>query len=242
MKKILAIGNSFSNDATHYLFKMTQAAGEEMKLANLYIGGCSLARHSFNAMARSKDYLLMFNSVNTGFYVSIHEALMSDQWDIITLQQASHYSPFWDTYQPFLTTLHDYLKEYAPKSELMVHQTWGYEDGYERLEKLGFASHDDMFAKVQESYGKMADFLGAKIIPSGRAIQLAYDQKLCRMHRDGFHLDLGAGRFTAASVWLETLFGADAAANAFRDFDEPVSEELRVKLAACAHQATEEYR
>ena len=37
--KILAIGNSFSNDATAYLYGMADAAGLEAKIVNLYIGG-----------------------------------------------------------------------------------------------------------------------------------------------------------------------------------------------------------
>jgi len=242
MKKILAIGNSFSVDATRYLYGMAHDAGEEIKLVNLYIGGCSLATHSYNALARSEDYELYFNSVASGFKVSIHEALKSDQWDIITLQQASHYSPFWDTYRPFLDTMRDYLKNYGGNAEFMVHQTWGYEDGYERLTKLGFENHDAMFENVRESYDKMADFLGAKIIPSGRAVQLAVDNKLCRMHRDGFHMALGAGRYITAAVWLETIFGKAALENGFREFEEPIDEELRVKLAGLASQAVAEYR
>ncbi len=45
MMKVLAIGNSFSQDATRYLRKIAQASGEDMKVVNLYIGGCPLSRH-----------------------------------------------------------------------------------------------------------------------------------------------------------------------------------------------------
>ena len=43
MKKILAIGNSFSVDATEYLHQMAAAAGIETKVVNLYIGGLSVS-------------------------------------------------------------------------------------------------------------------------------------------------------------------------------------------------------
>ena len=44
--RILAIGNSFSDDGTEYLPGLLEAAGiHNVVLARLYIGGCSLERH-----------------------------------------------------------------------------------------------------------------------------------------------------------------------------------------------------
>ena len=45
MKKILAIGNSFSEDAARYLHQTAKAAGVDTKVVNLFIGGCPLERH-----------------------------------------------------------------------------------------------------------------------------------------------------------------------------------------------------
>ena len=45
MYKILAIGNSFSEDATYYLHQILEHSGIENQVVNLYIGGCSLERH-----------------------------------------------------------------------------------------------------------------------------------------------------------------------------------------------------
>ena len=42
---VLAIGNSFSQDATHYLHQIAASDNVEMKVVNLYIGGCSLEQH-----------------------------------------------------------------------------------------------------------------------------------------------------------------------------------------------------
>ena len=57
MINILAIGNSFSQDATHYLHQIAGADGVETKVVNLYIGGCSLERHWANVQSGAKDYL-----------------------------------------------------------------------------------------------------------------------------------------------------------------------------------------
>ena len=46
--KILAIGNSFSQDATRYLQDIAASAGENLFVRNLYIGGCSLEMHAKN--------------------------------------------------------------------------------------------------------------------------------------------------------------------------------------------------
>ena len=235
--KILAIGNSFSNDATAYLYGMADAAGLEAKIVNLYIGGCPLSKHAFNAVGRERDYELLYNGFATGFKVSILDALKNDEWDVITVQQASPRSFDYGTYQPFLTTLRDFIRTYAPKPEIVVHQTWAYEDGSERLPLMGFAGHAEMFAAVQDAYAQAAAFLGARTIPSGDAIRRAAEQGFIRMHRDGYHLSFGAGRYTAACVWLETLFGADPRENPFDRTAEPLDAATRARLAACAHEA-----
>ena len=43
MKKILAIGNSFSQDAMHYLPALCELSGVEARICALYIGGCRLS-------------------------------------------------------------------------------------------------------------------------------------------------------------------------------------------------------
>ena len=57
MYKILAIGNSFSQDATAYLHDIAAAGGTDTKIVNLYIGGCSLKTHWENAENDHKNYL-----------------------------------------------------------------------------------------------------------------------------------------------------------------------------------------
>ena len=45
---ILSIGNSFSQDAQHFLHDLSMHGEEEIYSVNLYIGGCSLETHSKN--------------------------------------------------------------------------------------------------------------------------------------------------------------------------------------------------
>ena len=62
---ILAIGNSFSEDATRYLHGIARADGETLKVANLYIGGCSLGWHDRNMLSDEKAYELQYNGQKT---------------------------------------------------------------------------------------------------------------------------------------------------------------------------------
>ena len=68
--RILTIGNSFSEDATRYLAQIARTEGENFEVVNLMIGGCSLERHYRNMLDDKKDYFLMFNGVNTWFFMS----------------------------------------------------------------------------------------------------------------------------------------------------------------------------
>ena len=96
--KVLAIGNSFSQDATRYLHQIAKADDVDLKVVNLYIGGCSLSTHYQDMLEDKRAYSLEFNGEVTGFFVSIREALESDTWDVVTLQQVSQEAPRYDTY------------------------------------------------------------------------------------------------------------------------------------------------
>src|SRR4051812_21673102 len=43
--KLLAVGNSFSGNATHYLKDIVAASGNQIAFGHASIGGCSLQRH-----------------------------------------------------------------------------------------------------------------------------------------------------------------------------------------------------
>ena len=63
--KILAIGNSFSQDATRYLHDIGRADNQEVTVASLYIGGCPLDRHFKNAMAdKEAEHFTVPNSTD----------------------------------------------------------------------------------------------------------------------------------------------------------------------------------
>lgn len=227
--KILSIGNSFSRDAHRYLFGIAKHAGVACKTANLYIGGCSLRTHYLNMLEDRASYELDFNGQPTGFKVSIRQALASDDWDVITLQQASHFSGDFATYTPYIAALADFVRKYCPHAKLMIHQTWAYEADSDKLRALSvFATPTDMMHAVRESYARAAETIHADgIIPCGEAMLRATALGIEKIHRDTFHAAYGVGRYLLGLCWFATLTGRDITKDAFSDFDMPVTEEER---------------
>lgn len=242
--KVLAIGNSFSDDAMRYLHRIAEAGGIDMKTVNLYIGGCPLSRHYANMNNDAEEYDFEYNGDSTGIKVSIRRALQSDLWDVVTLQQVSQESVDYDTYQPYLQRLAEYVKLHAPKARLMIHQTWAYEEGSARLNnELGYSSQRAMFDDLKSAYDEAAHSLGdVQIIPSGQTMQYLIEAGMKKVHCDTFHATIGAGRYALGLVWYEILTGKSCIGNTFSKFDEPVSEAEAEIAQQAAHRAASEYR
>lgn len=244
MIKVLAIGNSFSDDAMRYLHRIAKADGIQMKTVNLYIGGCPLYKHYINALEDKAQYSLQFNGDDTGFGVSIKQALINDEWDYVTLQQVSHCSPDYNTYQPYLDYMAEYVRKYAPKAKLLIHQTWAYEQDSDRLTKeLGYEKYTDMLCDIKKAYDKAAKAVDAVgIIPSGETMHQLLENGIKKVHRDGFHASLGLGRYALGLTWYHAITGNDIDKNKFCDFDEPVSTEEITIAKKSAKTAVSKYK
>lgn len=226
--KILSIGNSFSTDAHKWLHELALINNCEVEAINLFIGGCSLENHWNNFIEDNADYSLEINGNEGKKLVSISDALAMDKWDVITLQQASHFSGIAESYEPYLSNLVAEVRKIQPQAKLYFHQTWAYET--DSLHP-GFAdynhSQQEMFERIVAASRKAAKAIGAEIIPVGTVIQqirktvpeFDYQNGGLSLCRDGFHLSFDYGRFTAADVWLRTLTGKKIECGAFQNFD-----------------------
>lgn len=240
---VLAIGNSFSCDATRYLYGIARAAKTELNVVNLSIGGCPLSKHYKNILGDEKKYTLLFNGQSTDFLVSIKEALLSRNWDYIVFQQASRFSVDYKTYQPYLNELSAYAKKCAPEAKQVIHQTWAYEQGTQLLhEVMGYADQKDMFSDVKKAYDEAAKDIKAEfIIPSGEIMQALINVGVEKVHRDGHHASLGLGRYAMALLWFIMLTGKNVKDNAFNDFDVFVSDEEIAIAKKCAAEVAAKY-
>lgn len=255
MIRILAIGNSFSDDARTFVHEIAAASGIDIVIGNLYIGGCSLERHWANAEQDAPEY----DYSKTGCEnrpASIREALQEEKWDFVTLQQASHFSGKYETYQPYLNNLSAYVKRYAPQAEQLIHQTWAYETDSNHSAFPDYRRDQNyMYECLKAAYDKAAaDIGGARIIPCGDAFQIARKHPLFdyvnggqSLNRDGFHASWDKGRCLLGYVWVETVTGQSMVGNSFvpRVAEHPeltcTAEEL-LALQQAAHQAVENRR
>lgn len=234
---VLAIGNSFSEDAMRYQHKLAKQDGCKLTVVNLMIGGCSLERHYTNMQSGEAAYALEENGEPTGKKISLADALSLLDWDVITLQQASHLSFNEATYHPYLEALVAYVKERCPKARLLMHQTWAYENGSEALlERSPYGSFDEMLRDVLATYEKAARSVGLSLIPSGKLMGKLHTLGVSPLFRDGFHASLGIGRYALGLLWYRVLTGNSVKGNPFRDFDEPIDPDTVTRIRSTVEE------
>ncbi len=192
--RILAIGNSYSNNATQYTEFIAESLEEELNVEfySLYYAGCSLAQHVKYYTENSQVYELYRKG--TSLYggstspITMQDAFDLYDYDYVTVQQApgraSTFSTYWSEANPYLTQLQDIIEQNEPQAQIKVHQTWSFShycaignDPYYTDRR--WDNTKLMFADIKESYELAAAKLGltnADIIPVGTAIQLAKDE------------------------------------------------------------------
>lgn len=241
--RILAIGNSFSVNAVEQnLHTIAEKQGYCAIIGNLYIGGCSLERHDNNAKADAPAYSYRkincygVKTVEGG--MSISRALADEKWDVVTFQQASHFSGLQETYEPFLSELYAYVKErVSPDTRFCWHQTWAYaaDSGHKAFPNYD-RDQDKMYSMIMAASAKACKDYGLTIIPCGTAIQNGRGTYIGDKFNigDGFHLN-ELGCYTAACTWFQVLFGESVVGNSFRP--QFVSEENCLTAQKCAAAA-----
>ena len=97
---ILSIGNSFSEDAQRYLHEIAESDGFFLDTYNIVLGGCSLSMHYENMTGNVKAYAFHKNAKAIASEATLNDALLSGNYDVITLQQVSHLANNYETYTP----------------------------------------------------------------------------------------------------------------------------------------------
>ena len=212
--KVLAIGNSFSNDTTHFLEDVAKAEGfETVLVGNLYISGCTLQTHALNADGNLPAYKFYMNY--DGEWKTIEDctleyALKNQDWDIITMQQGSTWSGKPETYEPHLTKLIEYVNENKtnPNARLAWNMTWAYQSDFEKDMFAQYARNQDVMynaiiTTVQSAVQAHKEF--SYIMPCGTAIQNARTSYVGdTLTRDGYHMS-ELGRVITSYTWLATF-------------------------------------
>lgn len=242
--RILAIGNSFSTDAVeNYLHQLAEASGKQTIIGNMFIGGCTLERHYNNAQNNAADYSYVKVGLD-GVKVStpnttLETALKDEKWDYVSLQQSSPLSGQYDTCTPYLADLITYIKGLAPEGvKLVWHQTWAYaanctNSGFANYNKDQMTMYNAIVNAARQAYTNYGFDI---LVPSGTAVQNARTTFIGdRMNRDGYHLNVYYGRYTAACTWLEAVLGINPVSNSF--VAPNVNESLKLAAQTAAHEA-----
>lgn len=242
--RILAIGNSFSQDAIeNYLHQLAEASGKQTIIANMYIGGCTLERHYNNAQNNTAAYSYRKIGVDgkkvSKEGVTLETALKDEKWDYVSLQQGSPLSGLYETYTPYLSYLISYIRDLAPGNvKLIWHQTWAYAAN---CTHSGFANYNKdqltMYHAIVDAARQCVTHYGFDIlVPVGTAVQNARTTFIGdRMNRDGQHLNVYYGRYTAACTWLEAVLGVNPIGCSF--VAPNMSESLKIAAQTAAHEA-----
>ena len=213
--KILALGNSFSEDAMQMLYEIAQSEGkEQIVLGNLVIGGCNLTTHAGNTLSNAPAYAYKKNTDGawtTKMEVTMLEGICDEDWDVITLQQSSDGSGKVGTYNHDIQLIVNYVNEHKtnPDGIMLWHMTWAYPTPEAPEPYKYFVDQAAMYAgitgAVQEKIVTDAAFTG--VLPSGTAIQNARSSYLGdTLNRDGSHLN-DLGRVIAGYTWYCMLTG-----------------------------------
>ena len=241
--KILAIGNSFSEDAIEQnLHEIADADGFRTIIGNLYIPGCSLERDMECANGNLPAFRYRKIGVDGKMVQTDNEqlekALLDEQWDYVSVQQASHFSGMYDTYQPYIKELISYVKKHIPShTKIIFHQTWAYSkdsnhEAFIRYEKNQIKMYESIVACTQKV---MMDCHPDVLVPAGTAIQNARTSFLGdRLNRDGYHLNLTYGRYTAACTWYQAIFGKSVLGNSYKPLTMSNAERLVAQQSADA--------
>ncbi|MBE6560311.1 MAG: DUF4886 domain-containing protein [Ruminococcaceae bacterium] len=212
--KILAIGNSFSVDAMQYLWNILKDGGvEKITLGNLYIGGCSLEKHANNIASGAGAYTYYKNisgSWTTTSNTAVLTALKQEDWDIVTVQQASNYSGMASTYS-YLSSILSFVEKNEPNAEIYWHMTWAYQQdsthsGFKNYSNDQMTMYNSILKAVETEVKTKESICG--VIPSGTAIQNLRTSYIGdTVTRDGYHLSYDFGRYTAALTWFAYFTG-----------------------------------
>lgn len=215
--RVLAIGNSFSQDAVEqYLWELANEAGVKMIIGNAYRGGQGFQSHWIDVTEANNtfEYRKVVNGRRSNRPRSSLSSIITDEpWGYITFQQVSQESGLTATFEPYLTYLIQYTQglQTNPNALYGYHQTWAYSHdsthgGFANYGNRQEVMYDSICQAVKYALQTHPEF--SFMVPSGTAIQNARTTYLGdNMNRDGYHLDLKMGRYTAACAWFETITG-----------------------------------
>ena len=220
--RILDIGNSYTEDATHYLPNLTAAASIDMPDMCLY----SITR----ASGSFKTWIDCYNDEDNAAYSTkkviggidqntegtaapnngelFRNILNNNEWDLIIIHQVSNFAPYYDEWETdtgagYFNDFIRLIRRSQPGAAigfLLVHSYWSdYPNNTERSSIERWKLIANSVRKLRANYG--IDF----VIPYGTAIQNLRSSSLNNEYDltiDGTHCADGLADYTAACTYF----------------------------------------
>ena len=222
--RILSIGNDYSRDTLYYLGYLAELVGKDVEFAYLNQKEATLRYHAHNAATKTADYSY-YKSNSDGTVtqaadaITLNEAVESENWDVIVLQQGGAAVGMNNTFAGDLRYLLDYLADAQPDAKVYWNMNAAdQQNSVSRDDDILDAYYDGSQAAMYNAIvGTLEMFIvGADAeyandfdgwFPVGAAIQnLRATAMGDTLTRDGHQLSLQAGRLAAAMTVLKVLF------------------------------------
>ncbi len=244
--KILFIGNSFSEDTSKHMADIIKSVGNtDFKVANLYIGGCSVKRHYNNIVNGIAEYVYSENTGDgwgkTKDY-SIAKAIQNDNWDVIAIQHGTGDGSRYTEIASYndLPALVSRVKKLAGVSvKIAFNMAWVAEPESTHHEITSYSGNQKlMYEKLTEVTKSVVVPKVDVVSPAGTAIQNARPCFTEKLTRDGFHLSSGLGRYIAGMTFLKSVCDIDVTQVTWCPCDVSASDLEIVKKAVIAAVTT----
>lgn len=216
--KILTIGNSYSVDTFMHFYDICQSAGVNVVVGIAHESGGSIEEHmdkinnndplhSYYKWSPAGRYVRQANALTL-------DAIKDEDWDIILFQQASTLAANYNTYQPHLSQLVNYVKNNATNGNVRfgINMIWP-----RPISNAGIGTPEkqlEVFNDMVNANQKAAFDTDLELyIPTGTAIMNGRSNDYLadvsnELTRDNSHLEETVGRYLAAMTVFITLFGA----------------------------------
>ena len=160
---LLMLGNSFSMDVTCYMEEIASAMGKDINIGVLNKGGSAVAYHYTNReiALSSSDIMFWLNDKQQG-YSNLKTVLEKYDWDYVVFQNWGSSKAFYtnsdsnyaSNWKP-MVDLAKYVHELEPDAELMIHETWSFEAGYNDFKDI--VTRDAIGADIRALYSRCAE-------------------------------------------------------------------------------------
>lgn len=218
--KILAIGNSFTNNSIEYLPYILKSYNlNNITLGKICHGGASLQNHERFWRKEAHVYQFQLKTPQEiGWNINIpnatiREAVQYTDWDIIVLQQASALSGLYKDYQPYLNRLIEHILSAVTNPDVVFvwHMTWPYST---KCKTSAFSAYKKtpaiMYNSICNATKNMMKETGIKyLIPSGECIYALRNSIINKdttdFTEDGIHIDHPIGQYALAYTWFLSI-------------------------------------